>query len=514
MTEPLWLIHDVPGTGGTSLRMRLAEQLEEGRSLLHLPQRAPDRPRDLRPDDVGRVLPERLEEVRVMIAHQIDRRLIERFPGRRVREAVFLRNPAERLVSQYNEFRRAQERRGQGNAVPSFDEWYERRSVPDFMVKWLASHLLVDRPTPNAVLEALTRLDFVSTTEDMPKTVPTLLRALGIEPAPPVAPVIGADDEAALELDGELRARLEAENPDDHLLYAGVPVIQRLALARLERRVDAGDDRCARETTGGVNTSVPVPRRSQGRWQMPARGGRTLTVFDDDIFIVSYPRSGNTWVRFLIANLLKEDAPASSEYVGARVPDIYHVPDSELLKLPRPRYLKVHEPFHPLVPRVIYVVRDPREVAPSYLHYLTSRNRIPESMTVDAFLRRFVKGRFGFGSWRDHVTDWITVRAGDPDFLLVRYEHLVEDAEAELERIAAFAGIPADESAIRQAVERSSLESMRALEEDRRRRGGTTEEGLRLGIAYVGDTEDERSDGAMTLLEDRWRPTMTELGYL
>ena len=32
--------------------------------------------------------------------------------------------------------------------------------------------------------------------------------------------------------------------------------------------------------------------------------GRNLTVMDGDTFIVSYPKSGNTWIRFLIAHLV------------------------------------------------------------------------------------------------------------------------------------------------------------------------------------------------------------------
>jgi hypothetical protein len=32
--------------------------------------------------------------------------------------------------------------------------------------------------------------------------------------------------------------------------------------------------------------------------------GNNYTVYPDDTFLVSYPKSGNTWVRFLLANLI------------------------------------------------------------------------------------------------------------------------------------------------------------------------------------------------------------------
>ena len=35
--------------------------------------------------------------------------------------------------------------------------------------------------------------------------------------------------------------------------------------------------------------------------------GRDLAVYADDTFVVSYPRSGNTWTRFLVANLVYTD---------------------------------------------------------------------------------------------------------------------------------------------------------------------------------------------------------------
>src|SRR5215831_8538045 len=73
--------------------------------------------------------------------------------------------------------------------------------------------------------------------------------------------------------------------------------------------------------------------------------GRGLTVFPDDIYLVSYPRSGNTWTRFLVGNLLNPDQPVTFANIEGRIPEIYFGPDRILRHLPRPRVLKSHECF-------------------------------------------------------------------------------------------------------------------------------------------------------------------------
>ena len=89
--------------------------------------------------------------------------------------------------------------------------------------------------------------------------------------------------------------------------------------------------------------------------------GRYLTVFPDDIFLVSYPRSGNTWTRFLIGNLVHQDEAVTFTNVESRIPEIYLFPDRILRRFPRPRILKSHECFDPRYKRIIYVdSRSPR----------------------------------------------------------------------------------------------------------------------------------------------------------
>src|SRR5437763_6232361 len=122
--------------------------------------------------------------------------------------------------------------------------------------------------------------------------------------------------------------------------------------------------------------------------------GRRLTVFPDDIFIVSYTRSGNTWTRFPIGNLVYHDDPVTFANVEARIPEIYLFPDRILRSLSRPRILKSHECFDPRYKRTIYVVRDPRDVAVSLYYYSMKRKTIPQGYALDEFIPKFVAGEF------------------------------------------------------------------------------------------------------------------------
>ena len=49
--------------------------------------------------------------------------------------------------------------------------------------------------------------------------------------------------------------------------------------------------------------------------------GRNLRVYPDDVFIVSYPKSGNTWTRFLIANLVYPEKNPDFSNINALLPD-------------------------------------------------------------------------------------------------------------------------------------------------------------------------------------------------
>ena len=105
---------------------------------------------------------------------------------------------------------------------------------------------------------------------------------------------------------------------------------------------------------------VCPPERLQKR-PLPA-----IRIRPDDVFIVSYPRSGNTWVRFLMANLLAPDEKITFRNIENYVPSIYKSADTLDTREGR-RYIKSHNPCYELYPKLIYVYRDGRDALVSLL---------------------------------------------------------------------------------------------------------------------------------------------------
>jgi hypothetical protein len=246
--------------------------------------------------------------------------------------------------------------------------------------------------------------------------------------------------------------------------------------------------------------------------------GRSLTVYADDRFVVSYPRSGNTWVRFLVGNLIHDD-PVTFTNVEQRVPDIYQNSDDELQKMIRPRLLKSHEYFDPRYGMVLYMVRDPRDVAVSYYHYHLKTRRIEDGYPLERYVSRFVSGELDpFGSWQENVGSWLGARQGSSGFLLIRYEEILERPQRELFRIASFLGIPTEAEDAERAVQASSWANMREMESQQSHLWQTTKKS-RKDKPFVRAGESGAWQGVLSRvsaeeIESAWGTQMKSLGYL
>ena len=248
------------------------------------------------------------------------------------------------------------------------------------------------------------------------------------------------------------------------------------------------------------------------------RPGRNMAVFPDDVFVVSYPKSGNTWTRFLIANLVHPNERAHFGNINRLVPDPEALSRRELDRLPHPRYIKSHQYFDPRYPKVIYVVRDPRDVALSHYHFQRKRKVLADSDRIEPFVRRFVAGgTSSYGSWGENVAGWLATRNGSAGFLLVRYEDMLAKPNDELARVASFLSITADAAQIHQAVQRSSADEMRSMERNQAHLWSTTKD-TRQDIPFVreakaGGWKSELPQISIDEIESKWGGLMRYLGY-
>jgi hypothetical protein len=191
--------------------------------------------------------------------------------------------------------------------------------------------------------------------------------------------------------------------------------------------------------------------------------GNSLRIYPDDTFLVSYPRSGNTWMRFVLGSIIHK-TDVTFDNMERAFPDIYLNTHWQLEKIPRPRYIKSHEPYDSRYPKVIYVVRDPRDVAISFYFYHKKLNKYEDSFQ-DFLCLFFRPNGLQKLRWDDHLESWrknaSNVKGG---IYFVRYEDLLTNTVENISAILNFLKITAKEQEIEPWILRNSFKNMQKKE--------------------------------------------------
>jgi hypothetical protein len=234
---------------------------------------------------------------------------------------------------------------------------------------------------------------------------------------------------------------------------------------------------------GEVRSRLPRLRHQRAVRLLPVVYRHTR-VSRTDAFLVSYPKSGNTWLKFMFTYLLSGREPDfdSDATVIAEVGSHRRAPGV----LPRGgRLIKSHEPYagpqKRLYHKAIYLVRDGRDVAVSYYYTLIRRGMYEGSF--GQFLSFFLgRGVDGYGPWHEHVESWLASPARERGSLLVvRYEDFLKEPVPNLSAVMEFLGLPV---ATAQAVEAVRLNSAKRMRE-RERRSQYHEKQARSDIMFV-----------------------------
>jgi len=240
-------------------------------------------------------------------------------------------------------------------------------------------------------------------------------------------------------------------------------------------------------------------------------------ISDEDAFLISYPRSGTTWLRFLLSEALTGEEPGferdsnALHYVGDHLTAPRILPTGGRLIF---SHEKVSIPPH----KVIYVVRDPRSVVISEFRWLLRRNL--HSGDLDNFVDRFVRGRTNpWGSWEAHVNYWVSsASARGGKVHLVTYEKLRTETLDMLKKALAFLGSARDRSVLLAAVEHNSLEKMRQKEvsapDSAFERGTIRATGKFINTGKTAGWREALDPNQVARIEEAFFPTMHRLGYI
>jgi hypothetical protein len=224
---------------------------------------------------------------------------------------------------------------------------------------------------------------------------------------------------------------------------------------------------------------LPAERRLRlERWLRGQEESRKLRLAD--AVVVSYGKSGRTWVRVLLSRYLKLVYGLRGERLlgfdnfhrqDRRAPRVFFTHDNYLRDYTGAG--RSRRDFRDK--RVILLVRSPQDTVVSQFFQWKHRmrrhkmrlNEYPEPGTEIGMFEFVMRPQSGLPKILEFMNAWAEELPGIKESLIVRYEDLRADPQGVLRRIVRFLGCPEDDQALREAVAYASVENMRKLEQKR-----------------------------------------------
>ncbi|KAF2358804.1 Sulfotransferase domain, partial [Trinorchestia longiramus] len=217
-----------------------------------------------------------------------------------------------------------------------------------------------------------------------------------------------------------------------------------------------------------------------------------------DVIVMTMPKSGTTWTQEIVWTMMNNsnfEHPMAHLPLNIRTPIlevdslIDHFPNrgsfAEMFSqkfpdfdqshgmflhvaktAPRPRTLKTHLSFSLISDtalskaKVVYVIRDPRDVCISYHHHCRIFKYEDFEGTFDQFVDAFLEGAVTYSPYWPHVkAAW--ERRHHPNLHVVFYEHMKKHPKEELHKLSKFLGLQISESQIEKIVEYTSFPKMK-----------------------------------------------------
>ena len=186
----------------------------------------------------------------------------------------------------------------------------------------------------------------------------------------------------------------------------------------------------------------------------------------NQVFLVSFPNSGRTWLMYMIEKILKEVDRENLHIESTH--DCSEIIIEDGTRQNPHKLFDFTERFRYLRSRVIFLARDPRDIIASNFHQVTNRANNPFKFNSKS---DFIKNEiYGFKRVIQFFNIWHKNRNMPKDFLLIKYESLLEDT-TDLKKITSFLNINLSEMHIEKIYKESSAQIMRDKERNNQLEG-------------------------------------------
>lgn len=198
-----------------------------------------------------------------------------------------------------------------------------------------------------------------------------------------------------------------------------------------------------------------------------------------DVLVISFTKSGRTWLRVLISNYYSRRFGLSEKELidganfharNALVPKVFFAPDT---RFPYPELGPAEVAAAPSQ-KVVFMVRDPRDVAVSLYFHVKNRaserelrrKKIPlaaRALDLDRFV---LDPSFGAARAIEYMNRWASERPVLEQSCVLRYEDLVRDTAAAFSGLLDFMGEPAPPELVAEVVAFASFKSLQQKERE------------------------------------------------
>lgn len=181
------------------------------------------------------------------------------------------------------------------------------------------------------------------------------------------------------------------------------------------------------------------------------------------VYITSYPKSGNTWLRFMIGNYFY-DTKLDFETINEVMPDLHFNPEQAKNIKDKYVFIKSHD-LTKIQNKTIYIVRDGRDVAVSYYYHMKRTGEIEDTLSFKNFLKNDFLTEKYFGGWGSQIRKAKEISTKNLNIKLLRYEDLTEKTEFYLGEILKWIGETPDNNRLHYAIKKASFSELKKVEE-------------------------------------------------